>query len=194
MVQAARSGVQNIAEGSVASGTSKKTELKLTNVARASLEELLLDYQDFLRQRDLRIWEKDGPEAVVVRSAHRSQDSGEADPYGIRSAPADVAANTMICLINQATYLLGRQLLALERQFKEQGGFTERLYAVRKSERQLDKSDVSDRSDLSDGSDKPACPICGRQMVSRTARQGANMGKSFWGCTGYPDCKGTRNP
>jgi four helix bundle protein len=67
MVQAARSGVQNIAEGSMASATSKKTELKLTGVARASLEELLLDYEDFLRQQGLRIWAKDSPEALAVR-------------------------------------------------------------------------------------------------------------------------------
>src|SRR3990167_6780650 len=67
MIQAARSGRQNIAEGSQASGTSKKTELKLMNVARASLEELLLDYEDFLRQRNLRLWAKDSAEAKAVR-------------------------------------------------------------------------------------------------------------------------------
>ena len=79
MVQAARSGVQNIAEGSVASGTSKKTELKLTNVARASLEELLLDYQDFLRQRGLRLWAKDSPEALAVRRRYQSDSSERSD-------------------------------------------------------------------------------------------------------------------
>jgi hypothetical protein len=115
MVQAARSGVQNIAEGSVASATSKKTELKLTNVARASLEELLLDYQDFLRQRGLRLWPKDSPEALAVRRryqstppspphpsdlSHSSDPSNPSDPYSLRSATAEVSANTLICLIN----------------------------------------------------------------------------------------------
>src|SRR5512136_359121 len=114
MVQAARSGVQNIAEGSRASATSKKTELKLTGVARASLEELLLDYEDFLRQRGLRLWNKESPEALAVRRRYLSDGadrSDESDPYGISTATPEVAANTLICLINQASFLLGRQLL-----------------------------------------------------------------------------------
>ena len=86
MVQAARSGVQNIAEGSMASATSKKTELKLTGVARASLEELLLDYEDFLRQRGLRLWAKDSPEALAVRGRFRSEESDASD----RSDSSDV--------------------------------------------------------------------------------------------------------
>lgn len=145
MVQAARSGVQNIAEGSVASATSKKTELKLTGVARASLEELLLDYQDFLRQRGLRLWSKDSPEALEVRRRFSgpSSDSSDRsdgpdhpeDPYRIATATAEVAANTLLCLIHQASYLLGRQLQALERQFPEGGGVTERLYQARQQAR-----------------------------------------------------------
>jgi restriction system protein len=147
MIQAARSGVQNIAEGSVASATSKKTELKLTGVARASLEELLLDYEDFLRQRGLRVWAKDSPEALAVRGKYRSERSGRSDlsdlsdssdrsdPYGIRTASPEVAANTLICLINQASYLLRRQLQELERQFLAEGGFTERLYRERQAKR-----------------------------------------------------------
>lgn len=134
MVQAARSGVQNIAEGSMASATSKKTELKLTGVARASLEELLLDFQAFLRQRGLRIWAKNFSEALAVRkkySSDKSDRSDRSDPYGISTASPEVAANTLICLINQASYLLGRQLQRLEQQFLTEGGFTERLYNVR---------------------------------------------------------------
>ena len=145
MVQAARSGVQNIAEGSKASATSKKTELKLTGVARASLEELLLDYEDFLRQRGLRLWHKESPEALAVRKrylsdgADRSDQSerpAESDPYGISTATPEVAANTLICLVNQASYLLGRQLRKLEEQFLAEGGFTERLYRERQARRQ----------------------------------------------------------
>jgi restriction system protein len=134
MVQAARSGVQNIAEGSMASATSKKTELKLTGVARASLEELLLDYQAFLRQKGLRLWAKDSPEALSVRkkySSATSDRSDSSDPYGIKTASAEIVANTLICLINQASYLLGRQLQKLEEQFLSEGGFTERLYKAR---------------------------------------------------------------
>lgn len=130
MVQAARSGVQNIAEGSMASATSKKTELKLTGVARASLEELLLDYQAFLRQRGLRIWGKDSPEALAVRRKKLSNISDLSD-----MSDAEVAANTLICLINQASYLLGRQLQKLEQGFLEKGGFTERLYQARQQAR-----------------------------------------------------------
>ena len=138
MIQAARSGVQNIAEGSVASATSKKAELKLTGVARASLEELLLDYEDFLRQRGFRIWAKDSPEALAVRGKYQSDTSDASDlsdAYRIRTASPEVAANTLICLINQASYLLRRQLQGLEKQFLAEGGFTERLYRERQARR-----------------------------------------------------------
>ena len=144
MVQAARSGVQNIAEGSMASATSKKMELKLTGVARASLEELLLDYEDFLRQRRLRIWPKDSPEAMAVRKRYKSDSSGvsdgsdpsdSSDPYLIRTADAETAANTLICLINQASFLLGRQIRKLEQSFANEGGFSERLYQMRSQTR-----------------------------------------------------------
>lgn len=146
MVQAARSGVQNIAEGSMASATSKKMELKLTGVARASLEELLLDYEDFLRQRGLPLWNKDSPEALEIRKKYqsdksdrsdRSDKSDLSDPYNIKTATPEVAANTMICLINQASYLLGRQLQKLEQNFLENGGFTERLYRERTNTRKM---------------------------------------------------------
>ena len=132
MVQAARSGKQNIAEGSMASGTSKKTELKLVGVARASLEELLLDYQDFLRQRGLAVWGKDHATAQAVRKlvygTNRSYKTYK--PYVEKASP-EVAANTLLCLINQTNYLLDQQLRQLERQFLEAGGFTERLYRAR---------------------------------------------------------------
>ncbi len=189
MVQAARSGVQNIAEGSVASGTSKKTELKLTNVARASLEELLLDYQDFLRQRGLRLWPKESPEALSVRRRYQSDSSDQTDPCRIRTASPEAAANTLICLVNQASFLLGRQLQNLEQSFLEHGGFTERLYAARTA-RRMPSSDQSDSSDPSDAA--PACPACGCPMVRRIARKGPHAGEHFWGCSGYPGCTGTQ--
>lgn len=200
MVQAARSGVRNIEEGSVASATSKKTELKLTNVARASLEELMRDCEDFLRHRGLRTWEKDSAEALAMRRRYQSgpsdrsdpsDSSDSSDPYALRKAPPETAANTLLCLINQASYLLHRQLERLERDFVEQGGFTERLYAVRaKARLQSDRSDSSDQSAQS--APQPACPRCGQPMRLRRARQGPRAGSQFWGCSAYPDCRGTR--
>ena len=136
MVQAARSGKQNIAEGSVASGTSKKIELKLVGIARASLEELLLDYQDFLRQRNLPLWEKNHPEAQKIRNlAYASNRSYMTYKTYIVGAPPEVAANTMLCLIRQTNFLLDQQLRQLEKQFLDQGGFTEKLYRARQNAR-----------------------------------------------------------
>ena len=134
MVQAARSGKQNIAEGSMASGTSKKFELKLVGVARASLEELLLDYCDFLRQRNLPLWEKNHQKAQQIRKlAFKNYRSYKTYRTYIESAPPEIAANTMICLIHQTNFLLDQQLRQLEKQFLEQGGFTEKLYRARQS-------------------------------------------------------------
>ena len=133
MVQAARSGRQNIAEGSQASATSKKTELKLVGVARASLEELLLDYEDFLRHRALALWDKNHPTAHVVRRLAYAKDRTYMTyrTY-IEQASPEIAANTVICLIHQTNYLLDQQLRHLEKAFLEEGGFTERLYRERK--------------------------------------------------------------
>jgi len=125
MVQAARSGRQNIAEGSRASATSSQTELRLVNVARSSLDELLLDYEDYLRQRRLPQWDSDSKEASAVRRV----------PQDFRR----------------------------------------------------DRSDPSDQSDL-----PPKCPQCDSHMALRTANSGKNAGQHFWGCTKYPDCKGTQ--
>jgi len=153
MVQAARSGVANIIEGSEASATSKKTELKLTNVAKASQEELLTDYQAFLRQRGLPEWPADSPFVQTVRQARPetldqlrqlmaalvtsllSDRSDKSDPSDKEAVKAEVACNTMITLIQQETYLLARQIARLAADFEEEGGFTERLYRVRSEAR-----------------------------------------------------------
>lgn len=134
MVQAARSGRQNIAEGCQASGTSKKTELKLIGVARASQEELLLDYEDFLRQNGLVLWKKEHIEAQKIRKLAYLEDRSYST-YKTHCEKPESAANTAICLIHQANFLLDRQLQALEKQFMEEGGFTERLYKKRKEAR-----------------------------------------------------------
>lgn len=132
MVQAARSGKQNIAEGSMASGTSKKFELKLVGVARASLEELLLDYEDFLRQKGLLLWGKEHEQAQKIRAlAHEKNRSYTTYMTYFEASSPETAANTAICLIHQTNYLLDQQLRVLEKEFLEEGGFTERLYRVR---------------------------------------------------------------
>jgi restriction system protein len=136
MVQAARSGKQNIAEGSMASGTSKKTELKLLGVARASLEELLVDFKDFLRQRGMPLWGKDDPRAKEVRNLCYKKDRSYQTykPY-FEVESSEMAANAAVCLIHQTNYLLDQQLRALEKAFLEEGGFTERLYRLRSEKR-----------------------------------------------------------
>lgn len=132
MVQAARSGKQNIAEGSQAAGTSKETEIKLTNVARASLEELLADYHDFLRVRDLRLWDKNSKEARYVRRlGSKPHVTFEAYREFCDTRPAEVVANIAICLIHQTNYLLDRQLRRLEQDFLKEGGIRERMTRAR---------------------------------------------------------------
>ncbi len=185
MVQAARSGVQNIAEGSQASATSKKTELKLTGVARASLEELALDYEDYLRQHDLPLWEREHPALEELRrrrpesldefkawvndpAVHRrgrpeetrhtgstgrtgqternpssesskSSASSGSTPSSVSnlssSSIAERVANGALLLIGVACFCLDRQILALGKDFEQEGGFTERLYRIRKERR-----------------------------------------------------------
>ena len=206
MVQAARSGRQNIAEGSRASATSSQTELRLLNVARASLEELLLDYEDFLRHRRLPQWGPDSPDASAVRRVPQEFRKKHSDPpdladlsdlgdqqrwelyaHWLDHADPAVRANAMICLIHQANFLLDRQIGALEKQFVEGGGYSEQLATARLAHRagKRNPADTADRSDLI-----PACPQCGGAMALRTAKAGKNAGQQFWGCASYPDCKG----
>jgi len=210
MVQAARSGRQNIAEGSRASAASSHTELRLLNVARASLEELLLDYEDFLRHRRLSQWNPDSGEASAVRRVPQEFRKRHSDPADL-SDPTDltdlsdhqrwglyapwldhadpaVRANALICLIHQANFLLDRQIGALERQFVEGGGYSEQLATARIAHRAGKGKNPTDRSDPAELI--PACPQCGGATVLRTAKTGKNAGQQFWGCTSYPDCKG----
>ena len=132
MVQAARSGKQNIAEGSTAATTSTEMEIKLTNVARASLEELLNDYLDFLRVRDLRLWDKSSKEALFVRKlGHGSHVTYETYRTYVETRPPEVVANIAICLIHQANFLLDRQLQRLQQDFVKDGGIRERMTRTR---------------------------------------------------------------
>jgi four helix bundle suffix protein len=142
MVQAARSGKQNIVEGSKASVTSKEMEIKLTNVARASLEELLEDYRDFLRVRDFAVWEKESKEARYVRKlGSQPQVNFERYREFVETRPAEVAANIAICLIHQTNYLLDQQIRRLEQDFLKEGGLRERMTRVRLQSREQQRND-----------------------------------------------------
>lgn len=132
MIQAARSGKKNILEGSKAAVTSTETELKLSNVARASLEELLDDYLDYLRARDLQIWAKDSKQALYVRRLGRRKPQSYS-LYGsfMETRPPETVANIVLCLIHQANYLLDHQLQRLEADFLKEGGIRERMTQAR---------------------------------------------------------------
>ena len=201
MVQAARSGRQNIAEGSRASATSSQTELRLLNVARSSLEELLLDYEDYLRHRRMGQWPPDSKEALAVRDVPKRFRFDRADQADLtdlndqerwalyarwlENADPAMRANALICLINQANFLLDQQIAAVEKQFTEQGGYSEQLATARLAEREKKRKTIADKADHT-----PSCPECGKAMVLRTVKNGKNAGKQFWGCSAYPDCKG----
>ena len=136
MVQAARSGKKNLLEGSKASKTSKETEIKLTNVARASLEELLDDYHDYLRNGDHAPWDKESKEALYVRRLGTKQPQ-TFDLYRkiFETRPPEVIANVGICLVNQANYLIDRLVARLEKDFREHGGLRERMTRARLEQR-----------------------------------------------------------
>jgi four helix bundle suffix protein len=132
MVQAARSGKQNIVEGSQVSGTSKEMELKLTNVARASLEELLTDYGDFLRLRGFEEWTKDHPYAARLRKLNRTAGANyETFRKGIEHADPAISANVILGLVKVTNFLLDRQIAGLEKRFVEDGGLRERMTSAR---------------------------------------------------------------
>ena len=135
MVQAARSGKQNIIEGCMASATSKKGEIKLVNVARASLEELLEDYRDYLRVRGHALWPKTSTQALFVRKLGRQNRSYETYRTYFETRPPETVANIMICLIHQTNYLLDQQIRQLEKAFLAEGGLSERMTRARLASR-----------------------------------------------------------
>jgi four helix bundle suffix protein len=206
MVQAARSGRQTIAEGSRASATSSQTELRLVNVARSSLDEVLLDYEDYLRHRHLPQWMPDSPEASAVREVparFRKDRTDQAELTDLTDqqrwalyarwldhADPAVRANALICLIHQANFLLDRQIAALEAAFIAEGGYSELLATERLRQRGKERTDPVDQIDRPDLPQPPQCPKCGSLMALRTAKAGKTPGSQFWGCTRYPECKG----
>lgn len=132
MIQAPRSGKQNISEGAEFSGTSKEVEIKLVNTARASLEELLLDYEDYLRVRSLRKWEKNDKESLFVRKLGRKPNLTYDDfREFVETRPDEVVANIARCLIHQNNYLLDQLKRRLEQDFLKEGGLRERMTRAR---------------------------------------------------------------
>jgi len=120
-----------------------------------------------------------------MKPSDESDRSDRSAPYRVSTASGAIAANTLICLINQATYLLGRQIQRLEKDFLEKGGITERMYQQRVKARGPAEAPSTPAS--------PCCPRCGEPMVQRVARRGSHKGKPFWGCSKYPDCTGIRS-
>ena len=145
MVQAARSGKQNIAEGSMVSGVSKETEIKLMGVARASLEELLNDYKDFLRVRGLALWDKNDKRVLEIRAIGKLKNKSFKLYITYFNDPSvEVVVNTIICLIHQTNYLLDQQIRKLEELFIKEGGISERmLKSSLKNEIKVNKNVIS---------------------------------------------------
>jgi four helix bundle suffix protein len=192
MTQAARSGRQNIIEGSERSSTSKDTEMKLTDVARASLSELRGDYEIFILDRGQLPWSVHSPEAKAVNaisladpqfkddmvheSARHALEQRKKYARWLDADDAVMVANAMLIIIGRAMNMLKSQIEAQGKAFEETGGFRERLTAKRIEARERQKDEVA-----------PDCPQCGKPMRRRKSAKG-----DFWGCPTFPDCKGTR--
>ncbi len=196
MTQAARSGKENIIEGSERTATSKETEMKLTDVAKASLCELRGDYETWLMRRRQAPWRRDTPEAKALFDLRFDKPEYSDDvahdacihilaqqkkfAKWIESDDDTVVANALLILISRTINMLTHQLQAQGDRFAKSGGFREQPTTVRTTERGKQE-------------DAPACPDCGKPMHRRQAKTGKNAGQAFWGCTGYPECKGVRN-
>ena len=199
MTMAARSAPANSAEGSSRHSTSKETEMKLTDVARASLAELANDYVNWLMLHESIPWSKHSPEYNAVNSIqldkplykddvqHLSSQHILAQKHKfdtwLQSEDSLLAANCLLVLCNRLIQMLKRQIEHLLEEFKEEGGFTEGLTAER----------LAHRTQKSLANDAPVCPICGKPMIKRVAKKGINSGREFWSCSEYPKCNGTRN-
>ncbi len=199
MTQAARSAVANIAEGNSRHFTSKETEMKLTDVARASLSELANDYTNWLMLHNEIPWSVKSAEhqAVSTTALDRPEYKDDVQNQSCKhillqkqkfakwldSGNSIMAANCLLILCNRLIMMLGRQIARQLETFKEEGGFTEALTAER----------LAYRVEQSKQDNAPSCPKCGRPMIKRVAKKGNNSGKEFWSCSDYPNCNGTRN-
>lgn len=198
MTQAARSGVANIAEGTSRHATSRETEMKLTDVARASLAELGNDYLNWLLQHEQTPWsiksqeytqvshiQFDKPEYsddVLYQSAlHILAQKRKFDTW-LNTDNSITAARCLLVLCERLIIMLRKQIENQLDVFTEEGGFAEALTAER----------LKHRSEISLAEDAPLCPKCGKPMIKRVAKKGVNSGQEFWSCSGYPECNGTR--
>jgi four helix bundle suffix protein len=199
MTQAARSVPANIAEGNSRHSTSRETEMKLTDVARASLAELANDYLNWLLLHESTPWSVNSAEHAAVKgiqldrpdykddvlhqsSLHILAQKHKFDAW-LDGDDSLLATNCLLVLCDRLSLMLRRQIEHLLDEFKEEGGFTEGLTAER----------LAARTEKSREADAPACPLCGKPMIRRVAKKGMNSGREFWSCSGYPQCNGTRN-
>ena len=199
MTQAARSVSANIAEGNSRHSTSKETEMRLTDVARASLAELANDYVNWLLLHENIPWSMKSEEHKSVSNIpldkptykddvqhqsgiHILKQKHKFDTW-LHSKDSMVEANCLIILCNRLIMMLGKQIENQLATFKEEGGFTEALSAER----------LAFRAEQSAQSDAPLCLKCGKPMIKRVAKKGAKAGKEFWSCSTYPNCDGTRS-
>ena len=191
MTQAARSAPANIAEGNSRHSTSRETEMKLTDVARASLAELANDYVNWLMLHESIPWSKRSPEYNAVNSIQLDKPLYKDDVQHLSSQHILAQKHKfdtwlqseLLVLCNRLIQMLKRQIEHLLEEFKEEGGFTEGLTAER----------LAHRTQKSLANDAPVCPICGKPMIKRVAKKGINSGREFWSCSEYPKCNGTRN-
>lgn len=199
MVMAARSVPANIAEGSSRHSTSRETEMKLIDVARASLAELSNDYLNWLLRYENTPWSTKSAEYHAVNSVQLDAPDYKDDVLHLSSihilkqkhkfdnwlntGDSLVAANCLVILCNRLIMMLRRQIQHLLESFKAEGGFTEGLTAERLSYRQQQSVQAN----------APVCPLCGKPMIKRVAQKGINSGREFWSCSGFPNCKGTLN-
>ena len=199
MTQAARSAPANIAEGNSRHSTSKEAEMKLTDVARATLAELANDYQNWLLLHEATPWSMNSDEYRAVNSIQLDRPSYKDDVQyqssihilsqkhkfdaWLSGDDSLLAAKCLLVLCNRLIMMLHRQIEHLLETFKEEGGFTEGLTAER----------LAYRTQKSQEAKAPACPICSKPMIRRVAKKGINSGKEFWSCSDYPRCNGTRN-
>lgn len=197
MVMAARSAVANIAEGSARHNTSVETEMRLTDVARASVDELFGDYFNFLMSRNLSVWDKDsehtgsvwwmvidrpqyGADQLADVARHILVQKSKFDYY-IEGDDAGMAANCLLLLCERLNRMLQRMMESQLKYFKQNGGFTEKMTQTRLEARR------------GQAANSPLCPICGKRMFRRMAKKGVRNGKEFWSCSDYPKCSGIRN-
>ena len=193
MTQAARSGCANTVEGSARNATSRETEMRLTDVGRASLAELQNDYVNWLLESGTVPWPKDSAESQAVYAVWLDKPNYDQDvvhdgcvhilaqqkkfAQWLNADDANVIANTLLILIARTINMLNHQLESQGEQFKDTGGFREKLSGIR-------------HEVMAGRENAPTCPECGAPMRKRIAKSGKNLGQPFWGCSKYPACSG----